>query len=53
MSAIDVRYERKSAVGHIKKIASARASSLSESDESVSIPRMKKAKTGVSGSHKS
>ena len=38
---------------HIKKIASARAASLSDSDGSVSIPMRKKAKTGVLRSNKS
>ena len=37
----------------IKKIASARAASLSDSDESVRIPRRKKAKTGFLRSNKS
>ena len=47
LSTINVKYERKKATVHIKKSASARAASLSESDESVRIPRRKKAKTGV------
>ena len=53
MSTIDVKYERKRASGHIKKIASARAANLSDSDKSVRVLHRKKAKTGVSNTHKS
>ena len=52
LSTIEVIGERKRAEDHIKKIASARAASLSDSNESVRIPRRKKAKTGVLNSHK-
>ena len=48
-----VKYERKISAVHIKKIASARAASLSDSDDPVRIPRRKKAKTGFSSSNKS
>ena len=51
LSTIEVKYERKRAASHIKKIASARSASLSDSDESLSIPRRKKSKTGVSNYH--
>ena len=53
LSTIEVKYERKIAAVHIKNTSSARAASLSNSDESVRIPRRKKAKTGVSNYHKS
>ena len=52
LSTIEVKDERKRSAGYIKKIASARAASLSNSNESVRMPRKKKAKTGVSNSHK-
>ena len=51
MSTIEVKYERKREACQIKKISSTRAASLSNSDESVRIPRRKKAKTGVSNYH--
>ena len=51
MFTIKVKYERKRAERHIKKIAYAREASLSDSDESVKVPCRKKAKTGVSNSH--
>ena len=47
LSAIKVKDERKRAAVQIKKINSARAASLSDSDKSVSILRKKKANTGV------
>ena len=50
---IEVKDEIKRAAGRIKKITSARSASLSDSDKSVRVPRRKKAKTGVSNSHKS
>ena len=53
LSTIEVIGERKRAEDHIKKIASARAASLSDSNESVRIPRRKKANTGVLNSHNS
>ena len=53
MSAIEVKDERKRASGHIKNIVSAKASSLSDSDEIVRVPRRKKTNTGVSNYHKS
>ena len=53
LSAIEVKYERKRIAGHIKKIAPARSASISDSEKSVRVPRRKKAKTGVLGSHNS
>ena len=47
LSTIEVKDERKRAAVYIKKIASTRPASPSDSDESVSIMRRKKAKTGV------
>ena len=47
LSTIEVKDERKWAEVKTKKIASARAAYLSDSDKSVRIPRKKKAKTGV------
>ena len=44
---IEVKDERKMAAAQIKKIASDRAASIYESDESVWIPRKKKARTAV------
>ena len=52
MSTIKVKDERKRAAVHIKKIASSRAASRSDSNESVMIPRRKEAKTGVLSSNK-
>ena len=52
LSTIEVKYERKRAAGHIKKIDSARAASLSNSNESMRVMHRKKAKTDVSNSHK-
>ena len=52
LSTIEVKYKSKRAAVHIKKIASAMIDSLSDSDESVRIPRRKKAKTGVLNYHK-
>ena len=52
LSTIEVKDERKRAASQIKKIASARIFSLSDSEESVRIPKKKKAKTGVSNYHK-
>ena len=52
LSTIDVKEERKRASGNIKKIAVARAASLSDSNKSVRIPRRNKGNTGVSNSHK-
>ena len=53
LSTIEVKDERKIAAVHIKKIASARAASLSDGNKSVRITRRKKAKTGVLSSNKS
>ena len=53
LSTIKVKDESKSAAVHIKKIASARAASLSDSNKSVRIPRRKKAKTSFLSSTKS
>ena len=47
LSTIEVKDERKRAAVYIKKIASTRPASPSNSDESVRIMRRKKAKTGV------
>ena len=47
LSTIEVKDERKISAVHINNIASAREDSLSDSDESVRIPRRKKANTGV------
>ena len=47
LSTIEVKDESKRSSVHIKKIASARSASLSDRNESVRIPRKKKAKTGV------
>ena len=44
---IKVKDERKRVAGHIKKIASARTSSLSDSDKYVMVPRRNKSNTGV------
>ena len=52
LSTIEVKDERKRAAGHIKKIASAREASLSDSNEPMRIPRRRKAKTGVLNYHK-
>ena len=49
---IEVKDERKISAVHIKKIDSARAASLSDSDESVRIPRKEKANTGALRSNK-
>ena len=53
MSIIKVKDEIKRESGHIKKIDSTRAASLSDSGESVRVLRRKKANNGVSNSHKS
>ena len=53
MSNIEVKYEIEIVAVHIKKIASARAASLSESDKSVRILRRNNYKTGVSNFHNS
>ena len=47
LSTIEVKDERKRAAVQIKNIASARESSLSDSDKSARNPRKKKASTGV------
>ena len=52
LSKIDVKDERKRAAAHIKNIDSARAASLSDSNDSVKIWRKKKASTGVLRSNK-
>ena len=52
LSTIRVKYERKRVATQIKKIASARVASLSGNNESVKIPRKKKASTGVLHSNK-
>ena len=52
LSTIEFKDERKISAVNTKKIASARAASLSDSDKLVRIPRRKKSKTGVSNSHK-
>ena len=53
LSTAKVKDEIKRAEDNIKKIASSRAASLSNSYKSVRVPRRKKAKTGVLNSHKS
>ena len=53
LSSIEVKDERKRAAGHIKKISSARAASLSNSDKSLMVTKRKKYNTGVSNCHKS
>ena len=53
LSKIEVKDEIKISVVHINNIDSAGASSLSDSDNSMSIPRRKKANTGVLRSKKS
>ena len=52
LSKIEVKYERKREASQIKKIASARAASISDRDKSVRIPGKKKASTGVLSSNK-
>ena len=52
LSKMEVKCERKRAAFHIKKTASDRSASLSESDESIIIPSKKKARTGVLHSNK-
>ena len=52
LSTIEVKDERNISSAQIKKFASARADSISDSDKSVSIPRKKKASTGVLRSKK-
>ena len=47
LSTIEVKYNSKRAATQIKNIASTRSSSHSDSDESVRIPRNKKARNGV------
>ena len=49
---IEVKDERKIAAVHIKKIASSRAAFISDSNDSMRIPRRKKSNNGVSNSHK-
>ena len=53
LSTIKVKDESNRAAVHIKNISYERSASLSNSDESVRIPRRKKAKTGILNSHKS
>ena len=53
LSPIEVKDESKREALQIKRIASARAASLSESNKSMKILRKKKDKTGVSRSNKS
>ena len=53
LSTIEIKDERQMAAGHIKKIASVRAASLSNSDKLVRVPKRNKAKTSVSDYHKS
>ena len=52
LSTIDVKYERKRSVVHINKMASTRSAYKYDSDYSASIPRRRKAKTGVLRSNK-
>ena len=52
LSKIKVKEKRKRSVTQIKKIASARSATLSESDKSVSITSKKKARTGILRSKK-
>ena len=47
LSTIKVKDNRKRSANHIKKIASARAASNHDSDESIRFPRNKKSSTGV------
>ena len=49
---IEVKDEMKRAASQIKNMASARAASIYYSDESVSIPRKRKSRTGVLRSNK-
>ena len=53
LSTTEVKYERKIEATQIKKAASAREEYLSDSNESVRIPRKNKASTGVLRSNKS
>ena len=53
LSTSEVKYERKRAELHIKKIAFARSASVSNNNKYVRITRRKKAKTGVLSSKKS
>ena len=48
LSTIEVKYESKRAAVHISKISSSRAAFIYDSDESMRITMMEKAKTGVS-----
>ena len=52
LSTIEVKYKRKRATTQIKNIASDRAASLFDSDESVRIQRNKKSRTGILRSNK-
>ena len=52
LSIIKVKYKRKRASTHTKKIASDRSASLSNSNESVRILRKKKARTDILRSNK-
>ena len=47
LPTIEVKYERKRTAAQINKITYARAATLSDRNESASIPRKKKARTGV------
>ena len=53
LSTIEFKDEREISAVHIKKVAADRASSLSDSDESVRVMRRKKAKTCVLRSNRS
>ena len=53
LSTIEVKYERKIVAVQMKNIAYDRAASLSNRDETLRIPRKKKAKNGVFRSNKS
>ena len=52
LSKTEVKDESKISVVQIKKIASSRAAFISDSNESMRIPRRKKSNNGVSNSHK-
>ena len=52
LSTIDVKDKRKRAANQIKKIASARAASISDSDDSVRITIKNKSRTGILSSNK-
>ena len=52
MSTIKVKDNRKRAATQINRIATSKAAYYSDSDESIRVPRKKKANTGVINNHK-